>query len=102
MFEKINDSIIIILGIDKLPVDEQKDTMEKLGAIVYQEVMLRVLEVMSDEDKNTFENIVATNPDPESMFKYLAEKVPNIDEIVKEEAIKLRDDSANIMGAIGQ
>ena len=101
MFEKINDNIITILGIDKLPIEQQKDTMEKLGAIVYQEVMLRVLEVMSDEEKNAFENIVSSNPDPETMFKYLAEKVPNIEEIVNEEAMKLHEESANIMNSIG-
>ena len=102
MFNKINDNIIKILGIDTLPQDQQKDAMEKLGGIVYQEVMLRVLDIMSDEDKDEFEKLIETNPDPETMFTYLAQKVPNIGDIASEEAEKLRKESADIMSQIGK
>ena len=101
MFQEINNNIIKILGIDALPEAEQKEAMEKLGALVYQEVMLRVLDIMSEEDKDAFEKLIEKNPDPEIMFAYLSEKVPNIDTIVSEEAQKLREESANIMGQIG-
>lgn len=102
MFQQINDNIIKTLGIDTLPVEEQKEAMEKLGTIVYQEVMLRVLDIMSEEDKDAFEKLIEANPDPEAMFSYLSEKVPNIDEIVGEEAKKLREESADIMNEIGK
>lgn len=102
MFNQINDNIIKTLGIDALPVEKQKEAMEKLGAIVYQEVMLRVLDIMSDEDKDAFEKLIEKNPDPEIMFTYLSEKVPTIDAIVSEEAEKLRAESAEIMGEIGK
>lgn len=101
MFQQINDNIITILGIDKLPVEQQKDTMEKLGALVYQEVMIRALDIMDDPDKDAFEKLLSENPNPEAMFTFLAEKVPNIDEIATEEAEKLRAESATIMGQIG-
>ena len=48
MFQEINTNVIKILGLDNLSVEEQKDAMEKMGALVYQEVMLRVLDIMSD------------------------------------------------------
>lgn len=101
MFNKINDNIIKTLGIDTLPVEEQKEAMEKMGAIVYQEVMLRVLDIMTEEDKDAFEKLIEGNPDPEAMFTYLSEKVPNIETIVSEEAKKLRDESSDIMSHIG-
>jgi len=102
MFDKVNQNIIQILGIDKLPVEQQKDAMERLGGIVYQEVMLRVLDIMSEEDKDEFEKLIEKNPDPEIMFTHLATKVPNIDKIVEEEARSLREESADIMGQIGK
>ncbi len=101
MFNTINKNIIEILGINALPVEQQKEAMEKLGAIVYQEVMLRVLDIMSEEDKDAFEKLIEVNPDPEAMFTFLAEKVPNIDQIVTEEAQALREESAEILGGIG-
>jgi hypothetical protein len=102
MHNKINGNIIKVLGIDALPVEKQKEAMERLGAIVYQEVMLRVLDIMSDEDKDEFEKLLEKTPDPDTMFIYLGEKVPNLEEIVSEEAEKLRNESAEIMGEIGK
>lgn len=101
MFNKINNNVIHTLGIDALPIEKQKEAMERLGAIVYQEVMLRVLELMNEEDKDAFEKLVSTNQDPEAMFTFLAEKIPNIEAIVGEEAEKLRTESGDIMSEIG-
>lgn len=102
MYKQTNENIIKILGIDSLPLDKQKEAMERLGAIVYQEAMLRVLEILSEEDKNEFEKVIAQNPDPENLFSFLSEKVPNLDEIITEEAEKLRGESAEIIGEIGK
>ena len=102
MFNKVNQNIIEILGIDKLPVEQQKEAMERLGGIVYQEVMLRVLDLMTDEDKDAFEKLMEENPDPEVMFTYLASKVPNIDTMIVEEAESLKKEAVDIMGDIGK
>ncbi len=102
MFDKINKKIIEILGINSLPADEQKEAMERLGALVYQEVMLRVLDDMNDEDRSSFEQLAEKNQDPETLFVFLSEKVPNVEEIVREEAESIRDESAEIMGSIGK
>jgi hypothetical protein len=102
MFNKVNQNIIQILGIDKLPVEKQKDAMESLGGIVYQEVMLRALDEMSEADKDEFEKLIETNPDPETMFAHLASKVPNLEKIVEEEAQSLHEESADILGSIGK
>ena len=102
MFNDINKNIVTSLGINNLPVEQQKEAMERLGAIVYQEVMLRVLDILSEEDKDAFEKLIEKDSNPESMFAFLSEKVPNLDEIVKEEAEKLREESAEIMSEIGK
>lgn len=101
MFNKVNQNIIQILGIDKLPVEKQKEAIESLGSIVYQEVMLRVLDDMKEEDKDEFEKMLEKNPEPEALFDYLAGKVPNLEQIVIEEAESLNKESAEIMSKIG-
>lgn len=102
MFNEINKNIVVILGINKLPIEKQKEAMERLGSIVYQEVMIRVLNIMSEEDKDIFEKMVEKDPNPEILFEFLAKKIPNLDEIVKEEAESLREESAEIMSEIGK
>ncbi len=101
MFNKINENVIKTLGIDSLPPEKQREAIERLGAIVYQEVMLRVLDILSEEDKDAFEKLIDENPDPEAMFGFLVEKIPNIDQIVGEEAEKIRNEATEIMADIG-
>lgn len=98
MQKNINDSIIKILGIDSLPKEEQQEAMERLGAIVYQEVMLRVLDILNEEDKDEFEKLIEKTKDPEIMFSFLMGKIPNFEEIVNEESEKLKKESAELMG----
>ena len=102
MFNEINKNIVLTLGINTLPVEKQKEAMERLGAIVYQEVMLRVLDILSEEDKDEFEKLIEKDPNPETMFGFLSEKISNFGEIVKEEAEKLRSEAAEIISEIGK
>jgi hypothetical protein len=95
MFNKINKKIIGILEIDELPIDQQKRAMEELGPIVYQEIMVRVLDKMNEEDRKGFEELIAKDPDPETMFAYLSEKVPDVEQIAEEEAEKLQKEIVN-------
>lgn len=90
MFDKINNKIITTLGIDKLPVDKQKEIMEKWGKIVYQEIMISALDAMNEEGREAFNKLVEGNPSPETIFDYLSEKVPDLDTIVFEEADDIR------------
>lgn len=102
MFNEINSNIVIALGINKLPIEKQKEAMERLGAIVYQEVILRSLEILTDEEKDSLEKLIEKDPNPEIIFGFLSEKISNFEEIVKEEAEKLRNDAIEIMGEIGK
>jgi len=102
MFNEINKNIVTTLGINTLPIEKQKEAMERLGAIVYQEVMLRVLNILTEEDKDEFEKLIEKDPNPETMFDFLSQKIPNLSEIVKEEAEKLRGESTEIMEEIGK
>jgi len=102
MFNDINKNIVLTLGINTLPIEQQKEAVERLGAIVYQEVMLRVLDILTEEDKDEFEKIIEKDPNPETVFSFLSDKISNLDEIVKEEAEKLREESAEIISEIGK
>ncbi|MFA6251243.1 MAG: DUF5663 domain-containing protein [Candidatus Paceibacterota bacterium] len=102
MFNQINKNIVLTLGINALPVEKQKEAMERLGAIVYQEVMLRVLDILTEEEKDEFEKQIEKDSNPEAMFEFLSGKIPNLEEIVKGEAEKLREESAEIISEIGK
>jgi len=102
MLNKIQNNIIETLGINKLPIEDQKEAMEKLGGIVYEETILKALEIMEEKDQEEFAKLVEKNPDPEIILTFLNEKIPNLEEIIKEEAEKLRNESSEIMSQIGK
>ena len=101
-FQDVNKNILHVLGIDTLPLEKQVEAMERLGGIVYQEVMLRVLDGMNEADKDEFEKLIEKNPDPESLFAYLIGKVPDLDKMIGEEAESLRTEASDIMSEIGK
>ncbi|MDE2030665.1 MAG: hypothetical protein KGI58_00160 [Patescibacteria group bacterium] len=102
MLDNIDNKIIEILGINKLSENERKEVVEKLGALIYQGVMLRALDIMDEEDRDTFEKLISENSDPEVIFTFVAEKIPDINEIISEETEKLKDYVTDIMSGIGK
>ena len=98
MLKESNENIIRILGIDSLAKEKQQEAVERLSAIVYQNVMLRVLDILDEKQKDEFEKEIEKNPDPENLFSWLADRIQNVDKIIEEEAQKLREESKDILG----
>lgn len=96
-YDEINKNIVVTLGIDKLPEEQQKETLERLGAVIYQEVISRCLDLISDEDKDAFIALIEKNPDPITIITFLSGKVSNLDDIVREEAQKLHDEAKEVL-----
>lgn len=101
MKTQIEDTIIKTLGLDALPEGEQREALAQMAAVVYQEVILRALAVMDDEDKEKFDEILSTTNDPDVLLVFLAQKLPNLNEIVEDEANKLKKETGDIMSQIG-
>ena len=101
MKTQIENTIIKSLGLDALPADQRQEMLSRLAAVVYQEVVVRALTVMTDDDKEKFDQILSTSNDPEVLLAFLSEKLPNLNEIIEEEANKLRQETGDIMSQIG-
>jgi hypothetical protein len=101
MHTKIRDSVVDILGIKDLPVEHQEEVYSKLGTIVYTEAISKALDFLSEEDQSKLDEIIEKNPDPENIITFLAERVPELDSIVQNEAEKLKAEVATIMNQIG-
>ena len=97
MFEKINQKIIETFSIDKLLENEQREAMKKIGTLVCQEVLVKAIDIMNEEDKNAFEKLVEEDSDPSVMFAYLAEKVPTIYDIASQEIEKLKAENGDLL-----
>ncbi|MDE2399479.1 MAG: hypothetical protein KGL67_00480 [Patescibacteria group bacterium] len=97
----IQKNITSALDLNKLPLQEQQEIIMRVGAIIYQNVLMRVLETMSESEQDEFEKLLDSNAKPEEVFAFLKNKVENFEEIIDEEAFKFKTKSDNIMSQIG-
>ena len=68
---------------------------------IYQNIMTRALEIMSEADQDEFEKMLDAQSGPEEIFVFLKNKVSNFEEIIKEEAEKFKNKATGIMNQIG-
>ncbi len=90
----IKESLIDLFELDKLPPGKMLETVKRLSKLVFQAVLVRVLPMLSEEELTEYEKIVDSKADGDVLFKFLGEKVPGFEEIIKEEAEDLRAELA--------
>lgn len=90
----IKETIIDLFDLDQMePVQAAKLT-DDLAQMIFQAVLVRVLPTFEDADMSEYEKIVEGNEGGEKLFQFLGEKVPNLSEMIQEEAELLRAELA--------
>jgi hypothetical protein len=68
--------------------------VDRLGKLIFQAVLVRVLPILSEQDLAEYEKIVDSKEGGEVIFKFLGEKIPDFEKIIMEEAESLRAELA--------
>lgn len=97
----IQKNIISALELENLLPEERQEIILRVGAIIYQNVLMRAMEVMTENDQDEFEKLLDKNANPEDIFSFLKDKVKDFEKIIDEEAIKFKNQASNIMDQIG-
>lgn len=97
----LQKNIIKDLGIDTLPEKEQEEMLLSIGKIIFQSVLIRVMDELDEKGKDEFEKLLEEKAnDEEAILNFLRLKIPNLDEIVNEEVAKFKQESVNFMSKI--
>ena len=97
----LQKNIIKDLGLDKLPEKEQEEALLTIGSIIFQAVLIKVMEELTEKEKDQFEKLLTEKPDDEeAILGFLKAKVPNLNEIVNEEVAKFKQESLDFMKKI--
>ncbi len=97
---EIRKNIITLFEIDKLPEDKQEESISRIGKIIFQSVLIRVLPVLKDEELAQYEKLVEDGVGPDVLLDFFFEKIPSFLQIVAEEAENFRKESAEILKQI--
>jgi len=97
----IQKNIESALELENLSPEERQEIILRVGAIIYQNVLMRVMEVMKEEDQDEFEKLLDKNAGPEDIFVFLKDNVKDFEKIIEEEALKFKNKASGIMDQIG-
>jgi hypothetical protein len=103
MANVVTQNLIQALGIDNLPEEEQAKFMAEITRVIYQNITIRVIKELKDEDKEEFNSFLEKNPDDqEGIYNFLKTKLPNLDQIAAEEVEKFQSESMDFANAINE
>ena len=82
--------LIDMFELDKLPGDKAEEMVGRLGRLIFQAALVRSIPLLSEENQKEYETLIDSEKGGDEMFKFLQEKVPGFEEIIKEESEALR------------
>jgi len=88
--EFLQKNLIAELGLNELPPEKQEEMLLRIGELVQQNMILRVLHEMNESDKIEFEQIMA-QADDEKILQLLESKFSNFNDLIAEEIAKFKE-----------
>lgn len=89
----LEQNIITVLNLQALDDEKKIALIDKMAEVVQKRLTLRVLDEMSEQDKNEFEKILDSSPD--NVSEFLQKVFPNFLEMVQEEVVRLKKELIN-------
>jgi hypothetical protein len=84
--------IAVALEFDEMSTEEQEDIMIELSNLIFQGTMIKVMETMSDADKEGLFALEDRGASEEEVTEYINKHIPNSDLLVQETISELVDD----------
>ncbi len=93
MNNTLSKDIIKEWGLSALPQDKQLEMVERIGRIIYQAVLVRTLDILSEKDQNEFDDLLDQDTTtPDDVLAFLQKKIPTFNQIMLEERKNIRED----------
>ena len=97
----LKQNIIQDLGIDRLAPEKQEETLLSIGRIIFQGVLIRVIGLLGEKDKDEFDKLLSEKADDEeAVLEFLQAKLPNLNEIVNDEIAMFKRESVDFMNQL--
>ncbi len=80
-------------GLESLPYEKQLEMVERIGKIIYQALLVKSLDILSEKEQVEFDLLLDEDTTtPDDVLGFLQKKIPNFEEIVLEERKNLKKD----------
>jgi hypothetical protein len=108
--EAITHKLASELGLDKLPPDQQQQFLDRIGTIIYQAVLIRAFELLTEEQKSeldaqlaaTASNAGDVDKSATDLFVFFAKNIPHFENIVEEEIARFKAESMDLFQSLAK
>ncbi|MFN4181526.1 MAG: hypothetical protein ACK4FA_02430 [Candidatus Paceibacteria bacterium] len=94
------ESLINLFGLDSLPQDVLESQVSEIGQMIFEEVLQKVLPILSEEDLSAYEKLVEQETEPDELLNFFFEKIPNLGQIIEEEKNKFLSEANIVIGKV--
>ncbi len=89
----ISKDIIKEWGLQSMPPEKQEEIIERIGRMLYQAILVRSLDILSEKEQNEFDTILdKDDTTPQNVLAFLESKIPTFQTLLSEEKMSLKRD----------
>jgi hypothetical protein len=95
----LQKDLIAELGLQALPDDKKEEMVLRIGELIQQNIVLRIISELPEGDKEEFEKVLDEN-NGEKTLEFLQTKFPNLNQVVEDEITKFKQEAISQMQAV--
>ncbi len=89
----LSKDVIKEWGLTSMPATEQNTMVERIGRILYQAILVRSLDILSEKEQVEFDELLdQDSTTPDEVLAFLQKKIPTFEQMVLDEKKSLKDD----------
>jgi hypothetical protein len=93
MTNELSKDIVSEWGLTGMSADEQVNFVERIGRLIYQAILVRSLDILSEVEQEEFDLLLDEDTTtPEDVLAFLQRKIPTFNFLLKDEIQKLKED----------
>jgi hypothetical protein len=87
-------------GLESLPQNKRAEVVERIGRMIYQAILVRSLDILSEKEQNEFDKLLDNDETtPQDVMAFLHSKIPTFEMLLGEEREKLKTDMLSPVAA---
>ncbi len=89
----LSKDIIKEWGLGALPPEKQLEMVERIGRIIYQAILVKSLDILSEKEQLEFDLLLDEDTTtPDDVLSFLQKKIPTFEQLVLDERKSLKED----------
>lgn len=89
----LSKDVIKEWGLQSLPSEKQEEMVERIGRIMYQAILVKALDILSEKEQDEFDKLLDKDETtPQDVLVFLEKKIPTFQDLLKEEKVNLKRD----------